>query len=129
MLLSSFTLQAGRTTFVGFSLSIFLEDEGKLVLLNKCSWRFVLYEPMTGIEVSRILRRVWRDICINCVSVQEREEGRGAETQVGGQLHKFCVRYCHYNETHSNTTLDILVRFSSSPRHPRHCPHTFTVYL
>jgi hypothetical protein len=31
---------------------------------------------MTGIEVSRILRRVWRDSYITCVNVEEREEGR-----------------------------------------------------
>jgi hypothetical protein len=39
---------------------------------------------MTGIEVSRILRRAWSDVYINCVNVQEREGGREA----GQQRHK-----------------------------------------
>lgn len=57
--------------------------------------------------MNRILRRVWSDIYINCVDVQEREEGRGAETQVGGQFQRFCVRYYRKNEIYSNITIDI----------------------
>jgi hypothetical protein len=62
---------------------------------------------MTGIEVSRKWRRVWSDIYINCVYVQDRQEGRGTETQVGGQFQKFCVRCYRNNEIYSNTTIDI----------------------
>jgi len=70
---------------------------------------------MTGIEVSRILRRVWRVIYTICVNIKERGEGRGAETQVGGQLQKCCVRYYRNNEMYSNTTIDI-------PEYSHVCP-------
>lgn len=33
--------------------------------------------------------------------------GEGAETQVGGQFQKFCVRCYRNNEIYSNTTVDI----------------------
>jgi hypothetical protein len=44
-----------------------------------------------------------------------RQGGRAAETQVGGQLQKFCVRYYRNNEIYSNTTIDI-------PECPYVCP-------
>ena len=125
-LLSSIALQAGQRLSV-FRSPFFRKMKGNLFCRAQCQWRFVSYDPMTGIEVSRILRCVWRDVYTSCVNVREREAVSGAATPVGGQLQqKCCVRCYRKNEMSSNTTIDI-------PEYSHvchlHCPHTCTVYL
>jgi hypothetical protein len=53
------------------------------------------------------------------VNVNERrgKAGEQRQTQVGGHLQKFCVRYYRNDETYRNTTIDIPERSFVCPLH------------